>query len=544
MKKKLFALPIILASLLMLASCGGENETKETTIEVPTTTKETTTKKEENTTTTKRDTAYFTANGIELTEEELKSELKKTSNVPFYGFTMDDFTNVLPMPNTTVETDDSFAAVESIRDILDYAVFYHIEQISITFKGDNKNITNEEFLNMGYWSSRLLVSIVNFTYTFEGNDFLLTFLYNEEANMYSSKEIPYESVGLPYTFYSTLPKRSDDFDDFGYKSFTNGTVDVYNSDQLFYVLENKYIPNCLEGSPAEKVMNKAKDILRNIIYDDMTILDKETAIDAWILSNATYAPAEEYAIFQKDENHPDEVMSMLQGAYIEGIFDAKEGVCHGFAKVLSLLSSIEGIDNEKVSSPIHSIDAAHTQSSFADVKGARSYQSHGYVYVRGEDDKYYICDPTYSYFYNSYYPEVGKEMYIFREFACMMDYETWTDLYQNQSVDWFNFNNKAKIGTISLDYKGNFFMKNKDITMDLSLDTIEEVDSFVANLKEYIQNYNNSYYSSNHLYLLNVYPKDELLDYATEKLNEEGYTILFERFASAYPDFGVCICFA
>ena len=96
-----------------------------------------------------------------------------------------------------------------------------------------------------------------------------------------------------------------------------------------------------------------------------------------------------------------------------------------------------------------------------------------------------------------------------------MDYETWTDLYQNQSVDWFNFNNKAKIGTISLDYKGNFFMKNKDITMDLSLDTIEEVDSFVANLKEYIQNYNNSYYSSNHLYLLNVYPKDELLDYAT-----------------------------
>jgi hypothetical protein len=87
-------------------------------------------------------------------------------------------------------------------------------------------------------------------------------------------------------------------------------------------------------------------------------------------------------------------------------------------------------------------------------------------------------------------------------------------------------------------------MKNKDITMDLSLDTKEEVDSFVSNLKEYIENYNNSYYSSNHLYLLNVYPKDELLDYATEKLNEEGYTILFERFASVYPDFGVCICFA
>ena len=559
MKKKLLGL--VFLGMISLASCGEdttkttketttvETTTKETTT-VETTTKETTTvettTKETTTnpiTTTKIDNDLFEFNGNYLTLEQIKSNLYKNTEDKFYGFTLDDFNNKLNEPSLTVSLENKDTGISQIIDILDYCAFYHLDSITITFEGKVSGRTYSELVNYSYWGSKLLVSVVNFTLEEDENKVIVHFIYNDEANTYISNSIDqYIPVSIPYTFYSTVGKRDINNDVFGYQSYTNGIIDVYNSDQLVYVLENKYIPNPLPNSPAEKIFNKAKKILNSIIYDDMTLLDKETAIQTYILSNASYATSEDYATYVRDFANPDEIMSMLQGAYVEGVLDGKEGVCHGFAKALSLLSSIEGIDSVKVSAPQTGTNPYETISSFVGKSGIRSYQSHGYVYVTDpESGLIYVNDPTYAFF--TTYSVSNKYYYFYREFAIMKSYPSWKEIYRDQAEDLYYLNNHSSMAKKDMNYKENFKIKVNDTLMDLYLTTNEEVDALISNLNEYISNYSDSNYGSGEVYTLNVFANYDVFVYTYEKFYESKYLMPFISYVDSYPDLGFAIIF-
>lgn len=546
MKKGLLALTG-LACALVLASCGNDSASTMKTGE--TTTKETTTKNTTTTTTSSTNEEKYYDGYEYRTLDEIKSSLDKNTNTSFYGFTMSSFTNLLPKPNTALEVDEFEELIDKTSNILDYCAFYHLDEIQITYPKKyldlylNENDLLGEYvnqiINMGYWNSRLLVSVVNFTFECDDNNTAtINFIYNEEANQYKTKEEDsLAPTTIPYTFYSTVGHRSSDNTVFGYQSYTNGTVDVYNSDQLVYALENKYIPNCLAGSPAERVFNQAKNVLNNIIYDDMTLLDKEIAINSWILSHATYAPSEEYATFVKDDTHPDEIISMLQGVYVEGILDAHEGVCHGFAKTLSLLNSIEGIENVKVSAPNQAIDMSETINSIMKMaNGVVSYQSHGYVYIKDPNtEKYYINDPTYSYF------STYGNHYLYRNQAIMMDYGTWKNVYQDQARDIFSILRSQEMAQEGMNYKERFIMKANGVTMNLAPSTIEEVDTLIANIQDYVSNYNDSNYKYSNYMTLNIYPADSIFSEATSKFDNSSLNIPYIIYASLYRDhsFGI-----
>lgn len=545
MKKKLLGL-LVLAGL-GLASCGSDTKTStdlktttETTTAIETTTGNTTTETTTTTTTQQVENKLFEYYGEYYTLDDIKANLKKNTEDKFYGFSMDDFENQLPMPSLDVSFADQQCIDPFLQliDILDYCAFYHLDEITINFDGGTVE-QYMEYIRYCYWNSKLLVSIVNFTLEPSEDSVTIHFIYNEEANTYISKEDDQLSpITIPYTFYSKGAKRDINNDDFGYKDYTNGTIDVYNSDQLVYALENKYIPNPLPNSPAEKIFTKAKKILNNIIYDDMTLVDKVTAIQSFILSNSSYAASEDYACYLRDENHPDEIMSMLQAAYVEGVLDGKEGVCHGFAKTLSLLCSIEGIDNVKVSSPNSQISHFLTISSFIGYDGVRSYQSHGYVYIKDPaTNLYYISDPTYSFF------TVYSGYYHYRELAVMKAYSTWRELYRDQAKDLFCMLNDTNMGKEDINYKDCFKMSANGKTMDLYLTTEAEVDTLIDNLQAYIDSYSDSSFGENGLYELNVFTSDDVYGYAYSAFNNSNFDIPFINYSGKYPELGFQIWF-
>ncbi len=136
MKKKLLGL-LVLAGL-GLASCGSDTKTStdlktttETTTAIETTTGNTTTETTTTTPTTTNPTTQPVENnlfeycGEYYTLDDIKANLKKNTEDKFYGFSMDDFENQLPMPSLDV----SFADQQSIdpflqlSDILDYCAF-------------------------------------------------------------------------------------------------------------------------------------------------------------------------------------------------------------------------------------------------------------------------------------------------------------------------------------------------------------------------------------------------------------------------------------
>ena len=128
--------------------------------------------------------------------------------------------------------------------------------------------------------------------------------------------------------------REDDFDDFKINNVTK-TINVSNSYQLVYCLEQGYKPVCQQGSSAETMYNKAKAILREICDDSMSDFEKLRAMYEWLTYNVSY------------DKKALEITTSLTHCYdswfIEGVLNNGVAVCEGYAKTLLLFARIEGI---------------------------------------------------------------------------------------------------------------------------------------------------------------------------------------------------------
>lgn len=137
--------------------------------------------------------------------------------------------------------------------------------------------------------------------------------------------------------------RADSFDSFNIKNVAQ-TLQVETSNQLVYALEVGLEPICKSGSPAESVMNKAKQVLRDICTNEMDELTKLRAIYEWLVLNVAYDnAAADYAM-------ADAINWQEYDAwYAEGVFNNGKAVCDGLAKAFLILAKLENIPTIRVS---------------------------------------------------------------------------------------------------------------------------------------------------------------------------------------------------
>lgn len=427
------------------------------------------------------------------------------------------YTNKLAKPTHTVDDLDEFSGV------LDYYAFYGDDStFTITLSNDYPT-PNEKVINMGFYHSKLAAGVVGLNYLYDAptKSFAIQMLFNNEAANYKAKWndlVHAKKMTIPYEFPSEVSPRTPTFDDFGYKTKNvNGTLDVYNSEQLLYALEFGYLPNVLPDSPAEIVMNRAKEILRAIIRDDMTPNDKIAAIYSWIIANNTYdTVGEKWAVYTVEEDkYPDYLASGFRSFYAEGGLIDGLCVCQGYAKTFNILANIEGIDAVKVSARYED-DTETINSNIYSGIGA-TYSNHGYSYVKNDgDNKYYIVDVTYG-SHSTYADTSSSRQGIYRNFAAMYTFEKWTELYSD-IVDRYHEN--PKVGTATID----FTEYRKMGTLDMHLSTKAELGTFIPELLTYMSTYNDpNFKTSDEIYQINL-TIDEVANDKTLVDDLFGYT--------------------
>ena len=133
-------------------------------------------------------------------------------------------------------------------------------------------------------------------------------------------------------------KRANDFNDFKINSIAK-SAPVTTSEQLFFVVMNGVKPVPTENSVAETIYNKAKAVLRDIVDDTMTDVEKVIAISDWLSKNVTY----DHYLLQLLANGDDD--GRYNAHYLEGVFNDNRAVCDGFSKAFVLLTRIEGIES-------------------------------------------------------------------------------------------------------------------------------------------------------------------------------------------------------
>ncbi len=163
---------------------------------------------------------------------------------------------------------------------------------------------------------------------------------------------PYNIGGVTYSqdvdytpYYETVnySKRADDYDDFVSDNWFLST-EVDTSEKLFWAVSSHVTPTFSDTtSRAYVIYNNAKEILRDIISDDMTDYEKALSIFDYITANTVY-DMDTYN--NKTTDNPMQYMCY----YLEGVLysSSKLSVCDGYSKTYALLCNMEGINCVRV----------------------------------------------------------------------------------------------------------------------------------------------------------------------------------------------------
>ncbi len=202
-----------------------------------------------------------------------------------------------------------------------------------------------------------------------GNDLNITFTYPAEPSKKFNAQ--YEQL-LSINYVEPSSDRAVDFDDFKINQSAN-TFKVKTTDQLYYALERGVKPICESGSKAEQAYSELKKVLRKIVDDDMSDLQKALAIYDYIVMNVTY----DQEVYNKLSINDFDFAS-YKSFYLEGVLFDKLAVCEGISKSFTSFCNIEGI-------PCVTVVGYQT----ANKNGAN--HAWNKIYLNG---KWYIIDPT------------------------------------------------------------------------------------------------------------------------------------------------------
>ena len=294
------------------------------------------------------------------------------------------------------------SSYEELAAIIDYYAFYQIDYQSFvrnTFrvKLNYPHKTAQWEINEVYWYCELIRSAVGITAHFEkdGDTLVIELIPYAIATEKNTEEpvtvdrytslVEFDSDKADYT------KRDDDFNDFAYLNYQKTVTGIWNTQQLWYALEHEYIPITVPGSPADKTLERAKEILREVVCDGMSIEEKAYAIYSWYGRNVTYDENYRKYLYPSDREHfPDELAATLRAFHCEGALFDHLAVCCSFAKSYLLLLRIEGIEAYRM------FVREYTENAINNL-GKTGYGSHAFVLIRGSDGLFYYSDTEEAY---------------------------------------------------------------------------------------------------------------------------------------------------
>lgn len=431
----------------------------------------------------------------------------------------DFLVNRLPEPKTSVNSSTELC------DVIDYYAFYGIDDFTVQLNYDHG--TGLDVINDAYWRCSLLAGSIGIDGYMDGD------IFNCKLKLYSFATYTAYATGVP-TKVVEIPyqeaKRSKDFNDFKYLD-REVSVDVYNTQQLSYAMEKGYKAVPVAGSLAETVMNTAKDVLREIVNDDMNDYEKVSYMHKWLVENVDYDHiGDDFAINSLDKvNEPDMYAALMNSFFLEGPFLSGLGVCHGFAKAMSLMMSIEGIENIRVVGKW--VDEAHNFPTHSPIYldgYSYGYNDHGYVYCN-IDGNWYLDDPTYSYggaiSTSNFHRTLGILM---RRSDQLEIYGSTGKTLIDKTLDEFETNKY-------FNYYEYFKYTINDKEYDYSIGSVEEINAFIEHLDTELKGYSSGEYLSMTLYFESASLYDKflgLLSYDTNVSLE--YPFYYPGYTSDY----------
>ncbi len=352
---------------------------------------------------------------------------------------------------------------------------------------------NERAISQTYYSStNPNVEEVN-AYPEQANALTDNLIYTEQDEGDKEADINNQLTNIePHRFTST---RDNTYNDFASEKALV-EVEVYNTDQLFMVIQSNAKPVFdaadVGSMQASATYEAIKDVLRDIIDDNMTDYEKVLVIHDWIMFNTNY----DYIISTYDtitsynkyvqpgyyyniETDRDLTNSLDYGVfYLEGVFlDSFNhvAVCDGFAKAFSVMCEMEGIEAIKVNGTAGggnhawnkvylSMDGGTTYNWYnVDITWGDANYSSGEVLTH---EYFLITDSQISITHteDTGYPaaDVAHNYYDYYEYESGYDYYITTDIEIEHLVDYLI---AEGINSLEIKYSGYTFDQIKSEIM-------------------------------------------------------------------------------
>lgn len=247
----------------------------------------------------------------------------------------------------TFVTDEVYpvANVREAASIIDEAIASHLARVVLDLTAFGEDFDPA----VDFEIEREFTSHTWLRYTYDTNEpHILTVHINYKANSASiesplTEENTYTSIASANDILSraSVPedrRRGASFSDFPIDTGERKTRDVYNSEELWWAIEHGYRPTFpMEDSVAEEIYERAREVLREIIYVGMSDFEKALAIYEYIVSAVCY----DYDAASDLENVATSANACY---YLEGVFLNGRAVCDGKSKAFVLLCGIEGIE--------------------------------------------------------------------------------------------------------------------------------------------------------------------------------------------------------
>ena len=351
----------------------------------------------------------------------------------------------------------SYIDLTYIRDVYDSTKVYNCnnyDELSYIYNLAVVNLADTLTCNVYEFSSfdNLLDDLVNdcdapYSYSVAANlvDNVLTlsFVYygipNTKTN--SIAYVQYSSVN----YNPNTNKRNSNYDSFKINDSLY-TFNVKTSDQLHYALERGAKPIIEKNSSVEALYKKIKDVLKEIINDDMTDYEKVVAIHDWLVMNVVYDDALLRLASSNSSN-----LKKYNGFYLEGVFLDNKAVCEGISKAFTVMCNIEGI-------PCVTVEGIQADNP----NGVGHAWNKVYI-----DGKWYIVDTT------SDGTIIGNQFEV-------LSYKYFLVSEEEYSKDYIGTNRTNIVCNNKVDVYESMTFTYKDNVYDYVIENQEELNALVA----------------------------------------------------------------
>lgn len=274
------------------------------------------------------------------------------SNVTYYNpVSFTPYTSSVYYFNGTL-ADYYITSQQELNHLAHYSFIYRISELTVKFSNEFYNSISSlsDALYEAYNESFMETISLSYSSTIvssSNNIIRLNLNFNGavEPTLTLQKTMQQDTKQLPYYETVNYLPREATYDNFK----TDQSIilsPVESGEELFWAVESNATPIFnSETSSAYRIYNKAKDVLREIISDDMTDYEKLLSIFDYITVNTVY----DYQIVNDGTSVTgSNPFTAYTSFYLEGVFDDGLAVCDGFSKAFSLLANMEGIKTVRI----------------------------------------------------------------------------------------------------------------------------------------------------------------------------------------------------